>query len=415
MAILQKQSKLFGAQRAEAPADETSKNAQLLLRAGFIEKHVAGIFSYLPLGWRVHQKVANIIRDEINGIDGQEIFMPALAPKALWEETDRYDKVDILYKLEGRSGQFVLGPTHEEIVTDLARKHISSYRDLPVGVYQIQTKFRDEPRAKSGLLRGREFSMKDLYTFHTDIDDLREYYDRAIEAYLRIFSRTGLTAFAVEASGGDFSKDYSHEFMVKNSAGEDVTFHCGNCSWAQNKEIADVKEGDSCPSCEKEIMEDKTVEAGNIFKLGTKFSESMGANFTDQDGEQKPLVMGCYGIGLGRLMATVVEVLSDDNGMVWPASLTPFNVHVVGIGEDEKALAVAERLTSAGFDVLYDDRDASAGVKLNDADLIGITYRVVVSKKTGEQVEIKRRDSEEAKLVDIDDALSELERAYIDN
>lgn len=397
------QSQLFYKTTKEISEEEKSINAQLLVRAGFVDKLMAGVYTYLPLGLRVLNKIKKIIREEINSIGGQEILMPALTPKENWTTTGRWDSIDVLFKLEGSGGKdYALGSTHEEIVTPLVKKIVNSYRDLPLAVYQIQDKFRDEPRAKSGLLRGREFSMKDLYSFHADETDLDSYYEKAKEAYLKIFKRLGLDALVVEASGGTFSK-YSHEFQVLTENGEDLIFYCKKCRYAQNKEIAEYKSGDKCPKCGGEIMEGKSIEVGNIFKLKTKFSEAFDLNFLDKEGRKKLVMMGCYGIGPSRILGAIVEVSHDDKGIVWPKEVAPFDIHLVPLfskdtkknkkieKESEKLL---ESLQKAGFDVLYDDRkEPSSGVKLAESDLFGIPVRLVISEKTLEKnsIEVKGR------------------------
>lgn len=405
------QSLLFYKTTKEISEEEKSVNARLLVRAGFVDKLMAGVYSYLPLGLRVLNKIKNIIREEMNAIGGQEILMPALTPKENWTRTGRWDSIDVLFKLEGSGGkEYALGSTHEEIVTPLVKKMVNSYKDLPLAVYQIQDKFRDEPRAKSGLLRGREFSMKDLYSFHADEANLDSYYEKSKDAYLKIFHRLGLDAIVVEASGGTFSK-YSHEFQVLTESGEDIIFYCEKCRYAQNREVAEIKAGDKCPKCGGKITEGKAIEVGNIFKLKTKFSEAFDLNFLDKEGKKKFAIMGCYGIGPSRVMGSIVEVSHDERGIVWPKEVAPFDVHLIAIfGKDDKknkeicaeASGVYESLQKAGFEVLYDDRkEASAGVKLAESDLLGIPTRLVVSEKTlvKDSVEVKKRDSKDVKLV----------------
>ncbi len=405
------QSQLFYKTTKEISEEEKSINAQLLVRAGFVDKLMAGVYTYLPLGLRVLNKIKKIIREEINVIGGQEILMPALTPKENWTTTGRWDSIDVLFKLEGSGGkEYALGSTHEEIVTPLVKKIVNSYRDLPLAVYQIQDKFRDEPRAKSGLLRGREFSMKDLYSFHADEADLDSYHEKAKEAYLKIFKRLGLDALVVEASGGTFSK-YSHEFQVLTESGEDLIFYCKKCRYAQNKEIAEYKSGDKCPKCGGEIIEGKSIEVGNIFKLKTKFSEAFDLNFLDKEGKKKIVMMGCYGIGPSRILGAIVEVSHDNRGIVWPKEVAPFDIHLVPLfSKDEKKNKKIEResekllesLQKAGFDVLYDDRkEPSSGVKLAESDLFGIPVRLVISEKTLEKnsVEVKSRREEGLNLV----------------
>lgn len=380
-----KQSQLFFKTRKEVPADADSINASYLVRAGFAEKHMAGVYALLPLGFRVVKKIENIIREEMNAIGGQEILMNVLQPKELWDETGRFDSaIDIFYKLkDSRGKELGLAPTHEEQVIDIARRKVNSYKDLPFGLYQIQTKFRNEPRAKSGLLRGREFIMKDLYSFHASEEDMNKYYDMAKKAYFKIFKRLGLEVKYVEASGGIFSK-YSHEFQVLSSVGEDTILYCNECGFAQNKEIATVKEGDKCPKCQGEIKNDKGIEVGNIFPLKNKYSNPMKATFLDKDGKVKDLVMGCYGIGVTRGMATIVEVYYDStkNKMVWPEEVSPYAVHLLSLNKNEEAEKLYEKLIQDDVEVLYDDRDNSAGEKFAEADLIGCPTRIIVSEKS---------------------------------
>ncbi|MEK7652975.1 MAG: aminoacyl--tRNA ligase-related protein [Patescibacteria group bacterium] len=405
------QSKLFGKTLKNPPKDEVSVNAKLLAQAGFIDKLSAGIYSYLPLGLKVLNKIKQITREEMDAIGGQEILMPTLQPAEPWKTTGRWDDPgkEVMFQFEGRSGKdFGLGWTHEEIVTPLAKKFISSYKDLPVYVYQIQDKFRNEPRAKSGLLRGIEFSMKDLYSFHRDEKDLEKYYQKALEAYQKVFKRCGLDALVVEASGGSFSK-YSHEFQVLTPNGEDTIFYCEKCRYAQNKEIADVSAisgsvlggGGKCPKCGGKIMAGKTIEVGNIFQLKTKYSAPFKLEYADEKGQPQPVVMGCYGIGPSRVMGAIAEIYHDKNGIIWPQSVAPFQIHLISLQEDKKAGKIYDELKGQGIEVLFDDRDDSAGAKFADADLIGIPYRVVVSKKTGDGVEVKKRGENKVEVMKI--------------
>jgi len=544
-------SLLFGKTKFEAPADADSVNAKLLTQAGFVDRLIAGVYTMLPLGLRVLKKINEIIRQEMNAIDGQEIAMPSLHPLEVWQQTGRDKTMDpILYRTKGAGDRdFVFGPSHEEIVTPLAAKFINSYKDLPLVVYQIQTKFRNEPRAKSGVLRGREFGMKDMYSFHSSEEDLDAYYKRATQAYFNVFKRCGLDAYIMEASGGAFSDKISHEFSIKTPAGEDTMLLCEKCRFAQNIEIAEVKSDDvdqkdekelplkqvhakrgipinenavfhnvpewkilksviykikggflgvcirgdlkvsqerleaylkekvriathedleaaglvmgfispvkskipfiadhsvkyiknfvtganelyedyvnanigrdftvkeilhltdraiPCAKCGGELKEEKAIEAGNIFKLGTKYTKDFDLYFMDKDGKKKIVTMGCYGIGNTRLLGTIVEACHDDKGIIWPAAVAPYQVHLLNLGIDQvvtdAALKIYEDLGKQGVEVLYDDRNESAGRKLNDADLIGIPVRVLVSKKTLEKgmVELKKRSEKEAQLV----------------
>jgi len=406
-----RQSQLFTKTVKELPKDETSYNAQALIRAGFIDKVGAGIYSYLPLGKRVLDKICQIIREEMDAIGGQEILMTALVPKENLEASGRWDTFDVLFRLAGNDQkEYALGATHEEIVTPLAKKFIFSYKDLPFGVYQIQTKFRNEKRAKAGLLRGREFLMKDLYSFHVDQADLDDYYDQAIKAYHRVYERLGLKdlTYLTYASGGSFSK-YSHEFQTLAEAGEDLIYVCDKCHVAVNREI--IGEQSSCPSCgNKKLVEKKAIEVGNIFKLGTKFSEPFGVRYKDQGGKENTALMGCYGIGPSRIMGTLVEIYHDDKGIIWPADIAPYKVHLLSLNENDRTEAIYIKLKQEGISVLYDDRDKPAGEKFADADLIGCPYRVVVSKKTlmDNGVELKGRTSEAGKLIKLENLAAEL-------
>ncbi|OHA62921.1 MAG: hypothetical protein A2117_02575 [Candidatus Wildermuthbacteria bacterium GWA2_46_15] len=411
-----RQSNLFGKTLREAPKDETTINAKLLIRAGFINKLTAGVYTYLPLGWRVIRKIENIIREEMEKVGGQELVMPVLHPKESWQITDRWDTVDVLFKLEGwESKELALGPTHEEVVTPLVKKHIQTYKDLPLYLFQIQTKFRKEKRAKSGLIRNREFLMKDLYSFHKSEADLDEYYEKMKEVYWRIFKKVGIgnETYLTFASGGTFSK-FSHEFQTPAEAGEDVIYICQECRQAINQEIRpEVK---NCPNCQaKQFKETKAIEVGNIFKLKTKFSESFDLYFVDKHGTKGLVQMGCYGIGLGRLMGTIVEVFHDDKGIIWPKAVAPFSAHLLQLGNESKIKAAAEklygRLKKQGVEVLFDDRqDKTPGEKFADADLIGIPLRVVVSEKSLAQksFEFKNRNEKKIELVPVDKSLTRI-------
>jgi prolyl-tRNA synthetase len=406
-------SKLFSKTSKTVPHDADSANARLLTQGGFIHQEVAGVYTFLPKGLKVLRKIEDIIRKEMQNVGGHEILMPALTPKSVWEKTDRWANFDALFRFEGMGGkEYALGATHEEIVTPLAQEYTFSYKDLPYAVFQIQNKFRNEPRAKSGLLRGREFSMKDLYSFHANQEDLDRYYEELKEAYLRIFEQLGFDpaiTYTTYASGGAFSK-FSHEFQVLHEVGEDTIYTCEKCQLAINKEIID--EQNTCPECgNKDLKEKKGIEVGNIFKLGTRFSEAFGLKFADETGKQNPVIMGCYGIGPSRIMGSLVEVFNDENGIIWPKNLAPYQVHMVSLGKDEAVIKAADKLyedlLKVGIDVLYDDRDLGAGAKLADADLIGIPLRLVVSNRTLEtnSAEWKERDKKEAeniKLTDIE-------------
>lgn len=404
-----KQSQLFTKTQKEAPRDEVSLNAKLLIRAGFIDKEMAGVYSFLPLGLKTLNKITGIIREEMNSIGAQELYLTALQNPELWKKTGRWDDkvLDVWFKTELKNGgKLGLGATHEEPLTNLIKKHISSYKDLPVYAYQFQNKFRNETRPKAGILRLREFIMKDLYSFNADLKDLEKYYEKVKAAYIKIFNRCGLgdKTYLTFASGGSFSK-YSHEFQTLTSAGEDLIYICDQCRVAVNKEIIkDVEE--KCPECQKKLnRQEKAVEVGNIFKLGTRFSEPLGLTFTGKDGQKKPVVMGCYGIGPQRLMGTIVEISHDAKGILWPESVAPFRVHLLSLGQNEKAEKIYQDLVKNNVEVLYDDRDVSAGEKFAEADLIGIPYRIVVSSKTlaTDSVEIKKRNEKKEQIVKIKD------------
>jgi prolyl-tRNA synthetase len=571
-------SQLFGKTKLTAPHDADSANARLLTQAGFVDKLAAGIYNFLPLGLRVLQKVNAIIRDEMNKVGGQEIAMPALHPIEIWNTTGRNQSMDeILYRTKGAGGKdFVFGPSHEETVTPLAAKFVQSHKDLPFAVYQVQTKFRNEARAKSGILRGREFGMKDMYSFHKDEADLDKYYEEVKQAYTNVYKRCGMTSYVVEASGGAFTTNLSHEFSIVTPAGEDTIIICKKCDIAQNLEIAEgkvhdpsqpeekelpmkevpitrgasvtanaqahnvpewkilktvvykvddgflgvairgdlqinenkltrylgknvracspaelaelglvigfispvgepkvkggpkhaaevhaglseialpfiadhsirnvknfvtgankkdvdlvnvnlgrdftisdftdlvaVEKGFKCAKCGSELHEEKAIEAGNIFKLGTRYSKDCELYFTDDDGKRKLVIMGCYGIGNTRLVGTIAEASHDDKGLIWPKAVAPYHVHLLSVGFDKDAKKEAEslykKLVKAGVEVLYDDRDESAGKKFNDADIIGIPLRVVVSERTLKEgaAEFKLRTEKEGYRVPIKDA-----------
>ncbi len=398
-------SQLFSRTERQAPKDETSANAQFLERGGFVYKNNAGIYTFLPLGWKVIQKIAQIIREEMNAIGGQEILMPALVDKRYMEATGRWD-VDVAFEVRGKKekeARFTLGWTHEEVITEIASKYISSYKDLPFFAYQIQTKFRDEPRAKSGLLRGREFMMKDLYSFHASETDFHEFYKEAIKAYYKIFERCGLKAVYTLAAGGVFTAENTNEFQVLSTVGEDTIYLCEKCEYAENKEISSLKDGSLCLKCGGRVKEEKSIEVGNIFPLGTKYTEALHLQYVSERGEKNFVVMGSYGIGLGRLMGTAVEAHHDGKGIIWPETIAPFKVHLIVLDHEwEKGEKLYQKLLEKGVDVLYDDRkEKTAGEKFADADLIGLPIRLVISGKTlkVKSVEVKKRNETAAELV----------------
>jgi len=403
------QSKLLTKTRKEAPKDEESVNAKLLIRAGFIDKLMAGSYTFLPLGLRVLNKIENIIREEMNKTGAQELLMPSLHPKENWVATGRWSEIhDILFKLEGvRGSEYTLGPTHEEIVTPLVKQFIFSYRDLPLAVYQIQTKFRNEARAKSGLLRGREFRMKDVYSFHTDEKDLEQYYQEMSHAYEAIWARLGIgkITYKTFASGGSFSK-YSHEYQTVCENGEDEIYLCEKCRLAINKEI--INEQKKCPECgDEKLMKKKAIEVGNIFMLKTKYSVPFNLKYKDEKGINQSVQMGCYGIGPSRIMGTLVEVFNDESGIIWPDTVAPYKYHLINLSKDDRVknrvLQIYHELTSEDHEILCDDREeTSFGEKLKDADLIGLPWRLVVSDKTqADEIEVKKRSNKEVRMVKI--------------
>ncbi|MEK7450354.1 MAG: aminoacyl--tRNA ligase-related protein [Patescibacteria group bacterium] len=415
-------SKLFGKTIKNALSDEVAVNAKLLTKAGFIRKEIAGVYNFLPLGLRVLNKISNIVREEMNAIGGQELELTTLQNKQSWEKTGRWSSFDVLFKAKSQLEiEYPLGPTHEEVIVPLVKQFVNSYKDLPLYVYQIQTKFRDEKRAKSGLLRGREFLMKDLYSFHTDEKDFEKYYEIAKKAYKKLFKRLGLDVIETQAGGGTFSK-FSHEYQVVAEAGEDEIIYCPGGDFSANAEIATVKEGKQCDLGHGPLKKAKAIEVGNIFPLKTKFSETFGLTYKDKDGKENPVVMGCYGIGISRLMGTIAEVYNDGKGIIWPENVAPYRTHLIGIMNNarperdrresrikERTDEVYEKLQKAGVEVLYDDReDVSAGGKFADADLIGIPVRMVVSEKTQDKIEWKKRTEEKTELLSLDEILGRL-------
>jgi len=407
-----KQSKYFIKTLKQPPKDDISKNAQLLIQAGYLDKLMSGVYTFLPLGWRVIKKIEQIIRNEMNSVGGQEIFMPALHPIENYIKTKR-NNIDVLFHLESVDGKkLVLGQSHEEVIVPLVKQYIQSYKNLPLYLYQIQTKFRNELRAKSGILRVREFIMKDLYSFHKDESDFDKYYKKMLQSYHNIFKMLGIgnQTYLTYASGGTFSK-FSHEFQTITSAGEDIIHLCKNCKVAINNEI--INKQKTCPKCKQtNFTKQKAIEVGNIFPLKTKFSDAFKLLFTDEDGNKKPVVMGCYGIGLGRLMGTIVEIHNDDNGIIWPASVTPFDAHLICLGDKQevkkRADTIYQTLQKNGFDILYDERNESAGKKLKDADLIGITVRLLISDKTGDKIEFKYRSENKLKNISLTNLINEM-------
>lgn len=405
-----KQSLLFTKISRTAPSDAASANAALLERGGFAYKNSAGVYSYLPLGLRVVRKITDIVRTEMDALQSVEMLMPALVDKKYLDATHRWD-IPVGYRVRGigdTDDAFTLGWTHEEVITEIVSHHLTSYRDLPFSAYQVQTKFRNEPRAKSGVLRGKEFVMKDMYSFHQTQADFEAFYEKAKAAYARVFTRCGLDAYCVKAAGGAFTGSTTHEFQVVSPIGEDVIFVCEKCRYAENKEITQLQAGDACPACNGKIMEKSAIEVGNIFPLGTKYADAFNLTFVAEDGTKKPVVMGSYGIGISRLLGTIAEIHHDEAGLMWPASVAPFSVHLLNFAKSGTVAQEAyEALQKKGVAVLWDDREASAGDKLASADVLGIPVRAVVSEKTGDKIEIKRRNSTEAVLGTVADIVRE--------
>lgn len=409
-----KRSNYFIKTYFDDPVDEVSKNAKLLHRAGFTNRLMSGVYSFLPLGVKVLCKIENIVRKEMNNLGAQECLLPALQPRQIWDRTNRWEEMDdILFKFKGAGDrELTLGPTHEEVVTSVIADIIQSHKDLPVLMYQIQTKFRNETRAKSGILRGREFKMKDLYSFHSSQDELDKFYKKVVVAYKNIFDEIGIgkSTFLTVADGGAFSK-VSHEFQTVTPAGEDKIYKDENSGIAINEEIIDNEEvlkefiphykiGDN-----KKYKSVNATEVGNIFKLSTKFSEPLKGTFKAEDGQEKNVIMGCYGIGISRLMGTVVECLADKKGLNWPLNIAPFHIYLIGINADDTTKEIYNNLISNGIEVLLDDRTVSIGNKLNEAELLGLPFRVVVSEKTlarGKSfVEVQTRDDMKIEIIEV--------------
>ncbi len=399
--------------------DDLSVNAKYLIKAGYIDQLMAGSYTLLPLGFRVIDNINKIIREELNKTGAQELQMPLLHPREIWDQTGRWSDPDvkqIMYQFKDvHDKEFGLSFTHEEIVMNLLGKMVQSYKDLPVKVYQFSTKFRNEPRAKSGILRGREFMMKDLYSAHISEEDMSKYYDLVKEVYPKIFKRIGLDVLTVEASGGVFTDKNSHEFQVISEVGEDTIFFCDcnekscDCRFAQNKELFTGSDGDKCPECDDCMVKSaKSIEVGNIFPLGTKYSQNMKVLYTDAEGRAQNIWFASYGIGPTRVMGTLVEVSHDDRGIIWSKTVSPFQVYLISLNRNEEAEEIEKTLEEKGVEVLFDDRDVSAGEKFANADLLGFPYRLVVSQKTADKIEFKERKSEETELLDLEEIISRI-------
>ena len=412
-----KQSQLFTKTSKTVPADEVSKNAQLLIQAGFIHKEMAGVYAYMPLGLRVIENIKKIVREEMNAVGGQEVMMTTLQPKDIWEKTDRWDdaKVDNWFKTKLVNGtELGVGLTHEEPIVDAISNYVSSYKDMPFAVYQIQNKFRNELRAKSGLLRGREFLMKDMYTFCRNQEQHEQEYEKIVEAYFRVYGRLGLgeITYRTYADGGIFTPRFSDEFQTLTEVGEDKIYVDEEKRIAINEEILTDENLAKLGLDQSRLVEKKGVEVGNTFHLESKYTDVLDLYYNDEKGEKQSIIMGCYGIGISRLMGVIAELFADDRGLVWPESIAPFSVHLINLGQDEQAEEIYAKLTGAGVEVLLDDRDVSAGEKFAGSDLIGIPYRLVVSKKSLEAggVELKKRNEKESEIVAVEELVSLLKK-----
>lgn len=382
------------------PANAETVNHRLLVQAGLVRQLMAGVYIYTPLGLAVLRKIEAIVRRGMLALGMQEILMPALHPEANWRQTGGWDKIDVLFKIKSQTGKnYALGQSHEEVVTPLMKEVIHSYKDLPQAVFQIQWKFRDELRAKSGILRGREFLMKDAYSFHLTQEDFENYYQKVKDAYCKIFAELDLPVKVTEASGGSFAEKISYEYMVVTEAGEDDIFYCPKCNYCINSEISEIKD-DVCPKCGAKLVQARASEAGNVFDLGQKFTKAFELTVNAADNQKVYPTMGCYGIGISRAMGIVAETHHDEKGLIWPENLAPATVYLIGLGEAQtKANEIYQNLINSGVEVIFDERDLSAGAKFAAADLIGCPWRVVVSAKTGDKLELKSRKSEEVKLV----------------
>ncbi len=398
-------SQMAAAPSKNPPKEADTINHKLLVQGGFVRQLMAGSYSYLPMGLITLRKIEQIVREEMNAIDGEEILMPILHPSEIWKQSGGWEAVDVLFKLKSRTDKdYALGQSQEEVVTPLMKEFIQSYRDLPKAIYHIQWKFRDELRAKSGIMRTREFLMKDMYSWHTDQEDFERFYERCKQAYLKIFSRLGLDAKVTEASGGSFTEKISYEFEVLTEAGEANILYCEECEFCVNvDDISKYAAGDECPKCGKgKLKPSKASEVGNVFDLGLKYVKAFDLQYTDEAGVKRYPIMGCYGIGISRVMGVIVEKFHDEKGIIWPEAVAPFKVQLISLdGAEKEARVLYEKLVKLGVEVLWDDREVSGGVKFADADLIGCPYRVVVSRRSLEEggVEVKKRDEEKAKVM----------------
>ncbi len=380
-----KQTNLYFYSKKNDAADAEVYSHKFLIRGNYIKQIGSGIYTYMPLGLKIIQNISDIIREELDNLGYNEILMPVLHPKTLWDETGRWEEYgENLFKVYDRHDKpYALGPTHEEVITSIVRGEVSSYKRLPFGLYQIQTKFRDEFRPRFGLMRTREFAMKDLYTFHLDSDSLKQHYNRISDAYERIFARMGLNVIRVDADNGDIGGDSSHEFMALSDIGEDTLTVCEECGYNANEEKSSLQAGENCPNCKGVISERKGIELGHIFALGTKYSIAMNAYVNDQDGKRVPLLMGCYGIGISRILMALVEQAGER--LIWHEAVAPYTHHVIiGNTKDEELVEAANnlyhKLLQDGYRVLLDDRQESLGSKLKDADLIGANKKYIFGR-----------------------------------
>lgn len=400
----------------QPPKEADTINHRLLVQAGFIRQLMAGVYTYLPFGLRTLRKIEQVVREEMNAIGGGEVLMPLLHPAEIWKTTGGWDGVDVLFKLKSRTNkEYALAQSEEEVVTPLMKEFIHSYRDLPKAVYHIQWKFRDELRPKAGILRGREFLMKDMYSWHENQDDFEKFYKVVKGAYKKIFDRLGLNSKVTEASGGAFSEKISYEFEVLTDAGEANILYCDSCDFCVNiDDIQTYKEGDKCPRCGNDKLKPALAsEVGNVFDLGQKYVKAFDLTYIDQNGEKHYPIMGCYGIGISRTMGVIVEKFHDERGIIWPDMVAPFKVSLISLEPTrEKTKDIYESLLKSGIEVLWDDRDLSAGVKFADADLIGNPYRLIVSEKSlsGGGVELKRRDEEKSEIIPLDEIVKRVSR-----
>ncbi len=400
------------------PQEAESVSHKLMLRAALVRMLMAGVYSYLPLGFKVLNNIENIIRQEMNAKGASELLLPSWQPLDLWVRSGRDKDIgEVMIRFQDRKKRNVcLGPTHEEVITDLAASYLSSYKQLPFILYQIQTKFRDEIRPRFGVVRACEFIMKDAYSFDADEDGLKASYDKMLEAYLRIFKRCGLNVLVVEADAGVMGGKVSHEFMVESQSGEDKVLKCASCGVVRPGNMENI----SCPKCHKNLQQVNTVEVGHIFQLGTKYSASLGANFLDAQGKQKPVIMGCYGIGVSRLIAAIIEQNNDKDGIIWPAEVAPYDVMVLPLDVKDvnimgKAESLYKKFSSSGISVLLDDRDERAGVKFKDADLLGIPIHVIVGQEFSKngKLELKFRSTQQRTVGTEEELMSKIKEYKI--